>query len=76
MVLTDSLISGPIPNNCHCMAVIHPITTFCLTISRNKCNSIFTLEDISELVEVYGDMQRRTLLPFCPAKAAVGDADA
>ncbi len=76
MVLTDSLISGPIPNDCHCTAAIYPITTPCLTISRNKRNGIFTLIAKDELVKAYGDVQRHTLLPFCPAKAAVGDADA
>ena len=78
MVLTDSLISGPIPGT-YCTATIHCVIASCLTVPWDKCNRIFTLTRKSaenELPVEYEDVQMRTLLPFCPAKAAVGAADA
>ncbi len=73
MVLTDSLISGPIPNDhCHCTAAIHSITASCLTISRDKCNVVFTLVAKDELVNACGDVHKAYITSFLSSKSSSG----
>jgi hypothetical protein len=77
MVLTDSLISGPIPKS-YRLAAVDLVIAYALPSPGIRVTVYLPWQErVSKISSLQNeDVQIRTLLAFCPAKAAVGAADA
>ena len=76
MSLIDWLISGPMPRS-RCLIRKWSFKVICrLAVSWNQGDSVFALPEPLNSNRIKEAENVRTLLPFLPAKAAVGAAEA